>query len=126
MNYPLPVVAEKGKLQQMLGLESIERMATCNFPHGKVVLRTHRLPSKEDPHGNIGVYYTDLDGYRAMFEMRPLRDWSNGTSIPTKESYYIFKTGCVKESSFDALIQTIKMIYAKLEEIRNPRSNETD
>jgi len=124
MNYPLPVVAEKGKLQKMLRLESIERTATSNFPHGKVVLRTHRLPSKEDPFGCIGVYYTDIEGYRAMFEMRPLRDWSNGNPIPSKESYYIFKTGCVKESAFDSLIQTLKMLHEKFRDIGKPKTDE--
>lgn len=124
MNYPLPVVAEKGKLQKMLGLESIERTDTHSFPNGKVVLRTYRLPSKDDPKGSIGVYYTNDENYRAMFELRPLFDWSSGQRTASKETYYIFKSGCVKESEFDALIQTIKMIKQKFEEARNPRLDE--
>ena len=126
MNYPLPVVAEKGKLQRMLGLESIERTATHSFPHGKVVLRTYRLPSKEDPRGSIGIYYTNDENYRAMFELRPMFDWNNGQRNASKESYYVFKTGCVKESEFDALIQTVKMIKQKVDDARKPRIDEAD
>jgi hypothetical protein len=125
MNYPLPVVAEKGKLQHLLGLDPIPRTSTHSFPHGKVVLRTHRLPTKTEI-GSVGIYYTDLDGYRAMFEIRPTYDWTHSGRTQSDQAHYLFKTGFVKESNFDALIQTIKMIYANLEGIRKPRSNEID
>lgn len=125
MNYPLPVVAEKGKLQKLLGLEPINRVATHDFPHEKAVLRTYRLPSKENPRPSVGVYYTSSENYRAMFELRPMYEWdNNGKRIPSKECYYFFKTGCVKESEFDALIQTVKMIKAKLDDARKSRLDE--
>ena len=126
MNYPLPVVAEKGRLQRLLGLDPIDRTTTTNFPHGKVVLRTHVLPSKDQPMGNVGVYYTDDDGYRAMFELRPMYSWNQNGRTCTDEAYYVFKTGCVKESSLDALMQTIKMIKTKLDESRKPRTDEEE
>ena len=126
MNYPLPVVAEKGKLQHLLGLDPIPRTSTHSFPHGKVVLRTHLLPTKTEM-GSVGIYYTDLDGYRAMFEIRPTYEWTGTGRVASSEPYYIFKTGCVSQSSFDALIQTIKMIHEKIQTtFRKPRSNEID
>lgn len=109
MNFPLEVVAEKGKLQKALGLHAIERTATHEFPKGKVTIRTNRLPTTTEV-GAYTLYYPNPDGYRAVCSVTPMRDWSQPNNPWTKEIYYSFTSGCIRATEMDAFVQTIKMI----------------
>lgn len=109
MNFPLEVVAEKGKLQKALGLPAIKRMTTHEFPKGKVTIRTNRLPTTTEA-GAYTLYYNTPEGYRAVCSVTPMRDWSQPNHPWTKEIYYAFNSGCIIATEMDAFVQTIKMI----------------
>lgn len=111
MNFPIPVVAEAGRLQKMLGLTPIERKATHDFPIGKVTIRTNRVPTPKES-GAYTLYYNTPEGYRAVCSVQRMRDWRAGYSnvVYTPEIYYAFNSGSIKASQMDAFVQTLKMI----------------
>jgi len=111
MNFPLEVVAEKGKLQKALGLPAVERTATHSFQRGKVTIRTNRLPTTTEA-GAYTLYYYNPESYRAVCSVTPMRDWSQPNNPWTKEIYYVFNSGCIRATEMDAFVQTIKMIEA--------------
>lgn len=111
MNFPLEVVAEKGKLQKALGLPAIERTSTNDFPKGKVTIRTNRLPTPTES-GAYTLYYNTPNGYRTVCSVQRMRDWSQGyqNAVYTPEIYYAFNSGCIKAEDLDAFTETLKMI----------------
>lgn len=109
MNFPLEVVAEKGKLQKALGLPAIEKTATHAFPRGKVTIRTNKLPTTTEA-GAYTLYYYNPKSFRTVCSVTPMRDWSQPQNPWTSELYYAFNSGCIKATEIDAFVQTIKMI----------------
>lgn len=111
MNFPIEVVAEKGKLQKALGLPAIEKTSTNNFPQGKVTIRTNRLPTPTEP-GTYTLYYNTLKGYRTVCSVQRMRDYSQGYQnvIYTPDIYYVFMSCCIRNKDLDAFTQTLKMI----------------
>ena len=122
MNYPLEVVAEKGTLQRRLGLTPIDRMATHEFPKGKVTVRTNRVPTPTES-GGYALYYNNPQGYRAVCHVGPVCDWSGGSRKVSDELYYHFNSGCVRADELDAFLQTIKAIESQVDAIMRKESH---
>jgi len=127
MNFALEVVAETGKLQKMLNLTPIKKVTTSEFPKGKVTIRTNRVPTRTEP-GCYTIYYTNLDGYRAVCSVTRMRDWSKGYAHMnwTQELYFSFNSGCIKATEADAFLQTVHAIEAMVSRLMRKESNDQD
>lgn len=125
MNFPLEVVAEKGKLQSMLGLTPIDRTDTHSFPNGKVTIRTNRVPTPTET-GAYTLYYNTPEGYRAVCSVQKMRDYRAGYAnvVYTPEIYYAFNSGSIKASQMDAFVQTLKMIEEMVSRVMRKETRE--